>query len=185
VIQVKLKRFFIWLKDRSGPGGQISSSPAYKNSNFANLANGDLLRGTTLVIYKYLIKNGRPIGPRELQRSLSLSSSGLASFHLDKLERAGLITKNENEHTFTVNYAYLKHYILFRRHLIPRYFFYAMFSTFLFCWWAIYLMISNTLSNVQLLHAFLPAYVFGAVSFAILSAIFWYETFNVLKNEVI
>ncbi len=55
----------------------------------------DVLKGTTLEIYRYLLKKGKPQGTREVQRALNLSSPSLAVYHLAKLEDAGLI-KREN-----------------------------------------------------------------------------------------
>ncbi|MHB8567259.1 MAG: winged helix-turn-helix domain-containing protein [Nitrososphaerales archaeon] len=145
-----------------------------------------VLTGTTLEIYKYLITHDRPLGPRELQRALTLSSPGVASFHLEKLQRNGLITKNESEGSFAINRVYLKHFILLRRHLIPRYFFYAALSTVLAIGWitAIYLGIGSTLTRADL-HAVFYVFVYGIITSILVSAIFWYETWQVLKREII
>ncbi len=145
-----------------------------------------MLTGTTLEIYKYLITHDRPFGPRELQRALRLSSPGVASFHLEKLQRNGLITKNESEGSFVINRIYLKHFILLRRHLIPRYFFYAMLSSILAVGWitAVYLGIGSTLTSADL-HAVFYVFVYGIITSILVSAIFWYETWQVMKREVI
>ena len=44
----------------------------------------DGLRGKTLEVYRYLLKSKNPVGIREVQRSLDLSTPSLASYHLNK-----------------------------------------------------------------------------------------------------
>lgn len=145
-----------------------------------------VLTGTTLEIYKYLITRDKPLGPRELQRALGLSSPGVASFHLEKLQRNGLITKNENDGSFVVNRVYLKHFILLRRHLIPRYFFYAMLSSILAIGWvaAVYLGIGSSLTQADL-HAVFYVFMYGIITSIFIAGIFWYETWQVMRREVI
>ncbi len=54
----------------------------------------DLLEGTTLNVYIYVAKEGKPLGPREVMRGVNLSSPSVAYRHLQKLESAGLLKKN-------------------------------------------------------------------------------------------
>lgn len=49
------------------------------------------LGGTTLRVYRYLYKTGRPLGIHDVQRGLGLSSASVAEYHLKKLLRDGLI----------------------------------------------------------------------------------------------
>ena len=53
------------------------------------------IEGTTLRVYVYVVKEGRPLGPRDVTRGLQLSSPSVAYRHLQKLEAAGLLKKNE------------------------------------------------------------------------------------------
>jgi DNA-binding MarR family transcriptional regulator len=53
----------------------------------------EVLRGTTLEVYRFLLKSNKPVGTRELQRALNLSSSSVATYHLTKLEDAGLLKR--------------------------------------------------------------------------------------------
>lgn len=53
----------------------------------------DVLRGLTLKVYRFILKNDKPVGIREVQRALNLSSPTLALYHMNKLEEAGLIKK--------------------------------------------------------------------------------------------
>ena len=50
--------------------------------------------GTTLNVYSYVVKQGKPVGPREVMRGANLSSPSVAYWHLQKLENTGLLEKN-------------------------------------------------------------------------------------------
>ena len=85
----------------------------------------DVLRGTTLRVYKYVLTKGT-VGIREVQRGLKLSSPTLASYHLDKLEKAGLV--KQTLEGYEADRVLLQNMIRLRGTLIPRYFFYSIFS---------------------------------------------------------
>lgn len=84
----------------------------------------DVLRGTALKVYKYVLKKGTA-GIREVQRGLKLSSPTLASYHLHKLEKAGLA--RQTMEGYEPDQVFLQNMIRLRRTLIPRYFFYSVF----------------------------------------------------------
>lgn len=86
----------------------------------------DKLRGTTLEVYRFLLKSNKSVGPREIQRALNLSSPSLAVYHLSKLEEVGLIKKENGEFVLTKNV--LEDCIRISRFLIPRYLFYSIFA---------------------------------------------------------
>ena len=86
----------------------------------------DVLRGTTLEIYRFLLKSNKPVGAREVQRKLHLSTPSLATYHLSKLEETGFVKKEKGE--FVVNKVILEDCIRFGRFLIPRYLFYSVFA---------------------------------------------------------
>lgn len=85
----------------------------------------DILRGLTLRVYRFILKNDRPVGIREVQRALNLSSPTLALYHINKLEEAGLIRKELEG--YVADRIVLENLIRLRRVLIPRNFFYAVF----------------------------------------------------------
>ena len=85
----------------------------------------DVLRGLTLKVYRFILKNDRPVGIREVQRALNLSSPTLALYHMNKLEEAGLIRKELDG--YVADRIVLENLIRLRRVLIPRNFFYAVF----------------------------------------------------------
>jgi len=65
--------------------------------------------GTTLNVYSYVVKKGKPVGPREVMRGTNLSSPSVAYWHLQKLkfrstaeERSWRIhSQRENRHQRT------------------------------------------------------------------------------------
>jgi DNA-binding transcriptional ArsR family regulator len=123
------------------------------------------LRGKTLQAYLFMMKNSKPIGVRELQRSLGLSSPSVAFHHLEKLERMGLVEKDQyGEYSCVknVDVSVLQAFSHIGRLLVPRFTFYAMFFTTLLVG---YLLIFQGNSNMF-------AVVFGLFA----SGFAWYET---------
>jgi hypothetical protein len=55
----------------------------------------DLLKGRTMGVYALLLTHG-PMGVRDIQRALGLSSPSLALHHLNKLAEVELVAKDEN-----------------------------------------------------------------------------------------
>ena len=86
----------------------------------------DVLRGTTRDVYRFMLKSGKPVGVREVQRALNLSSPSLAVYHMSKLEEAGLI-KHESGN-YVIDKVVLDDAIKISRFLVPRYLFYAIFA---------------------------------------------------------
>ncbi|HJW97720.1 MAG TPA: helix-turn-helix domain-containing protein [Candidatus Bathyarchaeia archaeon] len=85
----------------------------------------DVLRGLTLKVYRFILKNDRPVGIREVQRALNLSSPTLALYHINKLEEAGLIRKELDG--YVADRIVLENLIRLRRVLVPRNSFYMVF----------------------------------------------------------
>jgi hypothetical protein len=54
-------------------------------------SDSEELKGTTLAVYRFLFRKSVPMGVRDVQQGLSLSSPSLAHYHLQKLLAAGLI----------------------------------------------------------------------------------------------
>jgi hypothetical protein len=85
----------------------------------------DILRGLTLKIYKFILSNDKPVGIREVQRALNLSSPTLALYHMNKLEETGFIKKELNG--YVADRIVLENFVRLRSVLIPRNFFYTVF----------------------------------------------------------
>jgi DNA-binding transcriptional ArsR family regulator len=86
----------------------------------------DILKGTTLEIYRLLLKTNKPLGIREIQRALNLSSPSQAQYHLNKLEEAGLLKREMGN--YVINKVLLENCVRISRFLIPRYLFYSIFA---------------------------------------------------------
>ena len=85
----------------------------------------EVLRGITLQVYRYVLKNGKPTGIREVQNSLNLSSPRLAFYHLNKLEEVGLVKKTPEG--YVPDRVVMHDSIRLGGALVPRQFFYALF----------------------------------------------------------
>ena len=96
----------------------------------------EILHGTTLEVYKFLLKASEPIGVRELQRVLDFSSPSVSAHHLSKLEEWGICTKTidgKYELTKKVKVRVLKHFVMIKGQFLPRFAFHVtFFSSMLF-----------------------------------------------------
>ena len=136
------------------------------------------LRGKAWKVYWYLLKNGKPVSVREVQRALRFSSPSVANHHLEQLRELGLVEKQDVGGHYVlvseVKIGVLKHYVKLGRLLFPRYFFYALFTTIFYVGYvALFLM--NYSSENLLLRENLFIISFGAI----VCAIFWYEAYRV------
>ena len=130
------------------------------------------LRGKAWKVYWLLLKNGRPMSVREVQKALHFSSPSVAQHHLEQLREMGLVQKKDvGGHYYLVGevkIGVLRHFVKLGRLLFPRYLFYAVFSTTFYMTYLILSMPNFTRESLFLT-------VFGAI----VSAIFWYETIRV------
>jgi hypothetical protein len=90
-------------------------------------ANTEELEGTTLNVYACVVKEGRPIGPREVMRAANLSSPSVAHWHLQKLEALGLLDKNKYGEYVVKEKVNISGYLWIGRNLVPRLIFYSFF----------------------------------------------------------
>ena len=133
----------------------------------------DVLTGNTAQIYRYAIKQRKPIGVREVQRALKLSSPTLAAYHLDKLEEAGLLKQTPDG--YVVEKLVLENFVRLRQLLLPKYLFYfAIFATAV--------LFQMTLFRPSQLTR---EYLFSTSMLALAAAYFAYETIiTVLKRRI-
>jgi len=90
------------------------------------------LKGKTLKVYWYLLKNPDESSLRTIQRGAGLSSPSLATYHLNKLENLGLVSTDPHglyHLERIVKVGVLRFFVGSGRLLIPRFFFYAAFYT--------------------------------------------------------
>ncbi len=130
------------------------------------------LRGKDWSVYWILLKNGRPMSVREVQKTLRFSSPSVAQHHLEQLRSLGLVQKQEVGGNYfltsEVKIGVLRHFVKLGRLLFPRYFFYAVFSTASYIAFLLALMSNLTRENLFIV-------LFGGI----ISAIFWYEAARV------
>ena len=130
------------------------------------------LRGKAWKVYWLLLKTGRPMSVREVQKALHFSSPSVAQHHLEQLRELGLVQKQDiGSHYLLINevkIGVLRHFVKLGRIMFPRYFFYAMFSTTFYIIYLLLLMQGFTRENLFII-------TFGAI----VSAIFWYEAVRI------
>lgn len=85
------------------------------------------LEGTTLKVYLYVIKEGKPVGPRDVMRGANLSSPSVAYRHLQKLETLGLLRKDMYGEYVVKEKVSIKGHLWVGRNLVPRLIFYSFF----------------------------------------------------------
>ena len=90
-------------------------------------SNGQEPEGTTLNVYSFVVKQGKPVGPREVMRGAGLSSPSVAYWHLQKLENQGLIMKDSSGEYVVKEKTGISGHIWIGRNLVPRLMFYSLF----------------------------------------------------------
>jgi hypothetical protein len=85
------------------------------------------LEGNTLNVYAYAVKEGRPVGPRDVMRGANLSSPSVAYRQLQKLENLGLMEKNQYGEYVITERTSISGHLWIGRNLVPRLVFYAFF----------------------------------------------------------
>ncbi|MCW4034875.1 MAG: hypothetical protein NWF03_05875 [Candidatus Bathyarchaeota archaeon] len=126
------------------------------------------LRGKAWNVYWLLLKAGRPMSVREVERALHFSSPSVANHHLEQLTQIGLVQRQEIGGNYAlvgeVKIGVLKHFVKLGRLMFPRYFFYALFSS---AFYVSYLAL--------FVEEFTRESLFIVAFGAIVSIIFWYE----------
>jgi DNA-binding transcriptional ArsR family regulator len=91
--------------------------------------NSPVLAGTSLRVYRYLYKTGKPLNIHEIQRGLGLSSPSVSQYHLRKLIDAGLVRQLSDVEggRFVVDRVVFENMIRIRRSVIPFQITYAVF----------------------------------------------------------
>lgn len=77
------------------------------------------LNATTFQTYVYLVKVGKPVGPRDVMRGANLSSPSVAYRNLQKLMDLGLVVKDEYGNYVVKEKMGMKGYVWIGRTLIP------------------------------------------------------------------
>ncbi|PVX26773.1 MAG: hypothetical protein CW716_05350 [Candidatus Bathyarchaeum sp.] len=81
----------------------------------------DELTATAMRTYIYLIKTGKPVGPREVMRGAKLTSPSVAYRNLQKLIDLDLVSKDQYSNYVVKEKVGIKGYTWIGKHLIPRF----------------------------------------------------------------
>ncbi|MCX8177713.1 MAG: hypothetical protein N3F10_05400 [Candidatus Bathyarchaeota archaeon] len=131
-----------------------------------------VLRGKAWKVYWLLLKNGRPMSVREVQRSLNFSSPSVAQHHLEQLCDIGLVRKQETGGQYVlvneVKIGVLRHFVKLGKLLFPRYFFYAVFFTASYLIYLLFFFQEFTNESLFMM-------MFGVIVIAVI----WYEAVRV------
>jgi predicted DNA-binding transcriptional regulator len=132
------------------------------------------LRGKTLKIYLYMVKQGKPMGVREVQRDLGLSSPSVAFHHMEKMVRLGVVEQDQMGNYVIakrVDPGILQAFVNVGRFSLPRVGFYAVFFSTIAA--------AYFLSNLSFLDVYALIGTVGA------AAVFWYELLRIWKRRPI
>jgi hypothetical protein len=88
--------------------------------------NSEELEGITLSVYLYVVRKGKPVGPRDVMKGASLSSPSVAYRHLQKLEDLGYLQKNKYGEYVTKNKARVRGYVWIGRRMMPKMLVYSL-----------------------------------------------------------
>ena len=128
-------------------------------------------------VYWYLFRNTKPVGVRETQRALSMSSPSTALYHLEKLRELGVTEKDAMGQYFLkeqVQVGTLKMFLKVGRLILPRYLFYAIFLSTALVAYAV----GTTWQNSSIEPA---GVIFGVAG----AGICWYECARMWRERVL
>lgn len=131
----------------------------------------DVLRGTTLEIYRFLVTQNKPVGIREVQRALNFSSPSVVTYHFSKLEEAGLVKHEQGG--YVVCTLALNHSVRISRFIVPKQLFYTIFAFFV-------LFIELTLFRPNSINR---EYFFSTLATVIFTLIFCFEAIKAWHNN--
>jgi Helix-turn-helix domain len=131
----------------------------------------NILNATTLRVYRFLYKQGRPVGVHEVQNGLSLSSPSLAHYHIRKLVEQGLA--REEAGGYIVDKIMFENMIRIRRSVIP------FQTTYLTLFIATLLIMLVFFRPVELS----GVYVFAVLVNVLAIVVFVFETFKALREK--
>ena len=153
---------------------EAGSNPEIEDEDVIETLSKDL-KGNTLRIYWFMLRNRKPRSAREIQRRCRISSSSLALHHLNKLIELGLVGKDHEGQYLVlkrVRVGLLTLFIGSGRHFVPRFVFYAIFFTTLLLGALVMFWDHPTSASFLLL-----------LTLFLTSVIFWIETAKVWKMQ--
>ncbi len=123
-------------------------------------------------IYWYMLSRKEPVGVREIQRGLGISSPSVVAHHLDRLKGAGLVSVDDYGRyslQARVEVGVMQAFTKVGSFMLPRFSFYAVFFTAALIF---YLYLYGPGANVY------------AMAFGVFASLFsWYETYRVWRRK--
>ncbi len=123
-------------------------------------------------IYWFMLSRKEPVGVREIQRGLGISSPSVVAHHLDRLKGAGLVSVDEYGRyslQAKVEVGVMQAFTKVGSFMLPRFSFYAVFLTAALIF---YLYLYGTGANAY------------AMAFGVFGSLFsWYETYRVWRRK--
>lgn len=89
-------------------------------------ADNEELAGITLSVYLYVVRKGKPVGPRDVMKGAHLSSPSVAYRHLQKLEDLGFLQKDTYGEYVLKDKAHVTGYIWLGKRMLPKMLVYAL-----------------------------------------------------------
>ena len=86
-----------------------------------SLEQQEELNATLFHTYVYLVKAGKPVGPRDLMRGANLSSPSVAYRNLQRLIDLGYVAKDDYGNYFVKKKVNLRGYVWIGKTLVPRF----------------------------------------------------------------
>ncbi|ABW01549.1 helix-turn-helix domain-containing protein [Caldivirga maquilingensis] len=120
---------------------------------------------TTLRVYLLLIREGKAMSIREVQRALDLSSPGQAYHHLERLRELGLVTKDTDGYRAVRKNGVIEGVIIVRSIMLPRTAFYLGFSAALTVIYLISLLLGLIKLDLITMVAILALLTFSIIEF--------------------
>jgi hypothetical protein len=114
-----------WGKANTQSSPNKTTSKGRAKCNMTHADNIEL-EGITLSVYWYVVKEGKPVGPRDTMKGANLSSPSVAYRHLQKLEELGLLQKNEYGEYVVKQKLNMRGYIWVGRRFMSKMFLYAL-----------------------------------------------------------
>lgn len=134
--------------------------------------NEHRISGTTLKVYRYLYRTGRPQNMHDVQRGLNLSSASVAQYHIKKLLQSGMI--REEQDGYVVDKVVFENMIRIRRSLVPIKIAYCVFFATMIVSLVIVLRPTNNFTVVLVFGIFVSVAALG---------LFLYEAIKDLRKE--
>jgi DNA-binding transcriptional ArsR family regulator len=139
-----------------------------------------VLQGKSLQVYWYILTHHRA-GVREIQKALKMVSSGTASYQINKLVKAGIISKNEEDGKYYVKEGVKKgvlgFYFRLGPFMIPRYSLYLVVNILGIIG---YILLARIYGDVFITHPASLLFLFFIIFF---TSVFIFESMKIWKRK--